>query len=160
MFTVEILLNKALIAVVVVTLLVVIYLLVLGQISRGGKPPGLADGKLQPCPATPNCVCSEYPGDGSHRVEPFELGNEPGADALRRLARIIERQGGAIDRLEESYLAASFRSPVFGFIDDFEARADAANGVLQVRSASRVGRSDFGANRERVEAVRQLWQPR
>lgn len=154
----ELLLNKALIAIAVVTLLVVIYLVVLGQVSRNGKPPGLVDGKLRPCPDTPNCVGSEYPGDDSHHVEPFELAGEPASDALHRLSEIVEQLGGTVDALEPDYLSATFRSSVFGFVDDFEARADTDSGSMHVRSAARVGRSDFGANRKRVEALRQLWQ--
>jgi uncharacterized protein (DUF1499 family) len=51
------------------------------------------------------------------------------------------------------YLAATFRTPLLGFIDDLEARLDREAGVIQLRSASRVGHSDLGANRKRIERL-------
>lgn len=153
-------LHKALIVIAVIAILIVIYLVVLGHLSRNAEPPGLVDGKLQPCPSTPNCVGSEYPGDDKRYVEPLELAGEPATDALQRLARIVEQQGGVIEARDANYLSAVFKSSVFGFADDFEASVDAAGGMLHIRSASRVGRDDFGANRERIEAIRKLWQAR
>jgi uncharacterized protein (DUF1499 family) len=55
---------------------------------------------------------------------------------------------------QPTYLHVEIVSRIMGFVDDLEAVPDAAAGVIQVRSASRVGRSDFGVNRERVEALR------
>jgi uncharacterized protein (DUF1499 family) len=55
-------------------------------------------------------------------------------------------------RRNESYLHATFASPLFGFVDDLEARRKGE--IIHVRSASRVGHSDFGANRRRIERIR------
>ena len=57
---------------------------------------------------------------------------------------------------EENYLHFVFVSKFFGFKDDVEFFFDQAAGLLQVRSASRLGRYDFGANRKRVEMLRDL----
>lgn len=153
-------LNKALIVIAVIAILGVIYLATLGYISRNGKPPGLLDGKLQACPDRPNCVCSEYPDDGAGYIAPLELTAAPAASALQGVAEIVQQLGGVIVSNDDNYLAATFKSSVLGFVDDVEFRADSELGVLQVRSASRVGRSDFGANRERIENLRQRWQER
>jgi uncharacterized protein (DUF1499 family) len=127
-----------------------IALAVLGQLSRSGSAPGLVDGKLQPCPDSPNCVCSEYPDDGEHFIEPIETG-----DAAKSPQQAIADLGGKIEIETENYIAATFRSPLFGFVDDLEIRIDSAHKRIQLRSASRVGRGDLGANRKRVERLRQ-----
>jgi uncharacterized protein (DUF1499 family) len=62
--------------------------------------------------------------------------------------------GGVISRLEDDYLAAMFETTLFRFVDDVELRLDAEAGVIHIRSASRVGRSDLGANRKRVAVLR------
>ena len=74
---------------------------------------------------------------------------------MKSAAQVIQDLGGKVDIADESYIAATFSSKVFGFVDDVELRADAEAGVIHVRSASRVGRSDLGANRRRVESIRQ-----
>jgi uncharacterized protein (DUF1499 family) len=109
-------------------------------------PLGLEGGRLRPCPSSPNCVASEAP---DHDVKPFVLGGEEGWERLR--LGIISL-GGSIEREEEGYLHATFRSRVFGFVDDLECRLDGAN--IQIRCASRVGWWDLGANRRRVERLR------
>jgi uncharacterized protein (DUF1499 family) len=134
----------------VVVLVVLIALVVLGQLSRSGGAPGLVDGKLRPCPDSPNCVCSEYPGDTEHFVAPIETGA-----AAKSPRQAILELGGTIEKDAENYIAATFRSPLFGFVDDLEIRIDSAHDRIQVRSASRVGRSDLGANRKRVQRLRQ-----
>ena len=56
----------------------------------------------------------------------------------------------------ETYLHAEFKSAVFRFVDDVEFFADEGAGVIQVRSAARVGNSDLGVNRKRLETIRAL----
>ena len=63
-----------------------------------------------------------------------------------------------VDEVGEAHLKARFRSRLFRFTDDLELAVDATAGVIHVRSASRVGRSDFGVNRSRVEAIRRRFQ--
>ena len=118
----------------------------LAQQSKTGAALGLVDGALAPCPASPNCVCSEAGAPQSHAVAPL-----PSA-AWDRLPGLVEAQGGTVVARSEIYIAATFRSPLFGFVDDVEFRR--GDGTVQVRSASRVGRSDLGANAKRVEALR------
>jgi uncharacterized protein (DUF1499 family) len=52
------------------------------------------------------------------------------------------------------YLHAECRSALFGFVDDLELHLRVSEGVIAVRSASRLGYSDLGVNRRRVEILR------
>lgn len=108
---------------------------------------GLVDGKLRACPGSPNCVSSEGPEPD---LEALRL---PGDDGWRLLREAVESLGGSIETDEGGYLHATFRSRVFGFVDDLECRRD--GGAVQVRSASRTGWWDMGVNRRRVERLRQ-----
>ena len=89
-----------------------------------------------------------------HAVDPLTV-NIGEADAVRLIGRILSQMGGEVVVQQEHYVAATFSSPLFGFIDDFELRFDPATGQLHVRSASRVGYSDGGVNRKRVNQFRQ-----
>ncbi len=139
-------------------ILIALPLLALGALaaaahhSRGLAPDyGLEEGRLRACPARPNCVCSDRPAtlDGQ-ALEPLPLaGRDPG-EAWTAFQAAVADAGGEVVLVAGDYLAATFRTPWLGFVDDLEARLDRAAGVIHVRSASRVGRSDLGANRARV----------
>ena len=121
--------------------------------------PGVRDAKLAPCPSSPNCVSSQA-DDELHRVAPLTYVGT-GADAMARLAATLRALPRAtLVTAGESYLHAEFRSAVFGFVDDVEFLLDDAAKVIHVRSASRVGRSDLGVNRRRVESLRKNWSGR
>lgn len=114
---------------------------------------GLVEGLLAPCDVAPHCVCSDGDAaDAGHYVAPIEL--PPGDDARRWRAvrEVVAMQGGSVLRQDDAYLHASFESALFGFVDDVEFRLEGSR--LAVRSSSRVGYSDLGANRRRVEALR------
>jgi len=119
----------------------------LAQQSKNGAAPGLVNGALAPCPASPNCVSSEPGAPDSHAVASLPL------SAWARLPEIVAAQGGEVTSAEDAYIAAVFRSPLLGFVDDVEFRR--ADDAVHVRSASRVGHSDLGANAKRVEALRE-----
>jgi uncharacterized protein (DUF1499 family) len=117
------------------------------------KQTGIADGRLRPCPGSPNCVCSQDVGRDSS-IDPLTFTGSS-AKALDRLknavlamprTRLVDEGPG--------YLRFEFRSAVFRFTDDVEFLFDGDNPVIQVRSASRVGYSDLGVNRRRIEAIR------
>lgn len=131
-----------------------IYLFVLGWLSQSGAAPGRVDGRLAPCPDRPNCVCSEYPEHRAHFIEPLALERESPRETIREIRTVVDSLGGKTLQSDDDYLAATFTSALFRFVDDVEFRVDAETGKVQVRSASRVGHSDLGANRERVERIR------
>ena len=125
---------------------------------NGARPAtlGVRDGRLAPCPSSPNCVSSRAEDD-VHRVAPFTFTGTAGA-AIGRLAGIVRSLPRAsVVAASETYLHAEFRSAVFRFVDDAEFYADESAGVIQVRSASRVGSSDLGVNRKRIEGIRARW---
>lgn len=116
---------------------------VLGRQSQQGSAPGLIDGQLAPCPASPNCVSSETGTVETKKVAPLSV------DAWSQLPQVLVEMGGVITAQEETYLACEFSSRTFKFVDDVEFRRDAD--TVHVRSASRVGYSDRGVNRARVD---------
>jgi len=120
------------------------------------SPLGLRDGRLAGCPATFNCV-SSLATDEAHRVAPLPLSG-PAAPAIERLAALVRSlPQTTVVTATDTYLHAEFRSAVFRFVDDVEFHADEAAGVIQVRSGSRIGHSDLGVNRRRIEAIRARW---
>jgi len=137
----------------------VVYLFILGKKSETGEAPGLIENQLSRCPGTPNCVCSEYSDDVDHYIEPVR---EPvrGLNGLTSdaIVKTLEQLGGQVQSQTADYVSAIFVSELFGFVDDVELRIDHENAVIHLRSASRVGRSDLGANLQRVEKIKQSLQ--
>jgi uncharacterized protein (DUF1499 family) len=115
-------------------------------------PPG----KLQRCPSSPNCV-SSWPGeDEKHRVPPLRWPATL-ADTKAKLRRAVLSAGNAKFVEEtETYWHVEFRSRFFRFVDDVEFLFDPQGEIIHVRSASRVGYSDLGVNRARVEKIRRV----
>ncbi len=143
---------------VVGTLLAVVVLFIVKAIdSKQGEAQGLVNQRLAACSPKPNCVSSEAGTSSDKRVQPLMLSGQAVALDWQRLQDAINYQGGQLVRVEPDYLAATFTSSLFGFVDDLEARLDATSEQIQIRSASRVGTSDFGANRVRVEQLRQRY---
>ncbi|MBW1985008.1 MAG: DUF1499 domain-containing protein [Deltaproteobacteria bacterium] len=128
---------------------------VLSIISCASQAPvtiGLRDGKLAPCPNKPNCVSSDHQGKTSG-IEPLAFKETP-ETAWEKLKIAIISIGGNIEKVDNVYLWATFRTRIFRFVDDMEFRMDAKNKVIHLRSASRVGYSDMGVNKRRVEKLR------
>jgi len=124
----------------------------------GTRPPdlGLQGGRLRPCPTSPNCVSSEAGTAADKLVAPFPAPR--GAADMVRLAAVV----GAWPRTtvvtdDGTYLHAESTSRLMRFVDDVEFRFDATKSVIHVRSASRLGESDLGVNRKRVEGLRAQW---
>ncbi|MEK6591782.1 MAG: DUF1499 domain-containing protein [Pseudomonadota bacterium] len=135
-----------------------------GQLGwlQGTSPTdlGVRDGRLKPPSTTENSVTSQaafYP-DHPQRdyadIAPLAVkGNGPAT--LARIKTIVEGMNGAkVVKSDPDYLYAQFTTRFMKFVDDVEFWFDPAKSVIQVRSASRVGRKDFGVNRKRIEAVR------
>lgn len=126
---------------------------------HGARPAhlGTHDGRFTPCPASPNCVSSQAP-DAEHRIAALPF-TGPSEDAILRLKDLVGSfPRTAIITAKGSYLHVEFTSALFRFVDDVEFLADDAAKVIHVRSASRFGYSDLGANRRRIELIRKRWQ--
>ena len=120
---------------------------------------GVRDGKLSVCPASPNCVSSDA-ADVAHAVPPFQLVVPPdeGWRAVRTAIEGLPRT--KIVSATDDYLHAECRSAVFGFVDDLELSLRPADKLIAVRSAARLGHSDLGVNRKRVEGLRGILRER
>ncbi|MCW8996340.1 MAG: DUF1499 domain-containing protein [Psychromonas sp.] len=145
---------------IVITLLIIVIvalLIALGYISKSGKAPGLSDGKLLKCANKANCVCSEYKGEKEDYISPLIIPQHASGDSLQILKATIKELGAVIETENNTYIAATFSSSVFGFVDDLEVRLDPVKNVIHFRSSSRVGYSDFGVNKKRVELIKDLF---
>ena len=110
-------------------------------------------GKLRACPASPNCVSSDAT-DPEHRVEPIRLVGSP-EQAFAKAREIVSGWPRTqIVSEAPGYLHAECKSRIMRFIDDLELALRAERAEIAVRSASRVGYSDMGVNRRRVERLR------
>lgn len=110
------------------------------------------DGHLDPCPNTPNCVNSEQL-HGKASIDPLQVSGFL-LKSWQVLQRSVEEEGGRIITVSDTFLHATFRSRIFRFVDDVACRLDQENKLIHIRSASRVGYSDLGVNRKRVERIR------
>ena len=155
--------------VIIIVVLVVIAVLLAGQLGLlKGTPPtdlGVHDGRLKPPSKTPNSVSSQaslypdHPQRSYADIAPLPPDGEPEEAALDRIASIVEAMDGAkIVKKEPGYLYAQFTTRLMKYVDDAEFWFDPAAGVIQVRSASRLGSSDLGVNRKRIEFIRQKLQ--
>lgn len=116
---------------------------------------GVKNARLAPCKRTPNCVSSQAdPADAEHYIAPipFKGTTLDAMVAAKRALEVMER--ATVVREERGYLYAEFRSKLLGYVDDVELFFDGT--AIQVRSASRLGRRDFGVNRKRIEQIRRL----
>ena len=125
-------------------------------VSCASAPPGNLRGTaagLSTCPPSPNCVSSDAQ-QGEHFVESirFEGDSAKAWAAVQVAVKAIPRT--RIVRLEPDFLHAESRSAIMGFVDDLEIQLRVSEKVIAVRSASRVGWSDMGVNRRRVESLR------
>jgi uncharacterized protein (DUF1499 family) len=114
---------------------------------------GVKDSRLAPCPSSPNFMSSDD-ADTAYRIPAFQLA-VPVADAWRAVRSTIANQ--PITKIigeTDDYLHAECSSAVFGFVDELYLRP--SEKLIAVRSAARLGHSDFGVNRKRVERLRSL----
>ena len=116
---------------------------------------GIKNSQLAPCPSPPNCVSSDA-ADGVHRVGafPLALAADQAWPAVRQI--VAKQQRTRVIKETDEYLYAECRSAFFGFVDDLELNLRPQQNLIAVRSAARLGYSDFGINRRRIESLREL----
>ena len=121
---------------------------------------GVHGGRLKPPSATENSVSSQaalypdHPQRAYAEIAPLALRGDGPATIAKLKAVVSQMHGAKIVKSEPDYLYAQFTTPLMRFVDDVEFWYDPAAQVIQVRSASRIGKGDLGLNRKRVEAVR------
>ena len=128
--------------------------------NENAEPPvplGLTNGKLAPAPETPNCVSTQTDSE-QHRIEPIPLKGSA-SEAIKKLQAIVESMPRTVITASDgNYLRAEFRSLIMGYIDDVEFTVDEPGKLIHFRSASRVGHSDLGVNRKRMEEIRRRYE--
>ena len=114
---------------------------------------GVKDGRLAPCKRTPNCVSSQAdPQDREHYIAPLAF-----RGSMQQLRQAVESMPrSTVITADRNYLYAEYRTKLMRYVDDLELYYDERAGLVHVRSASRLGRRDFGVNRGRVEELRRL----
>ncbi|MBV5259538.1 DUF1499 domain-containing protein [Synechococcus moorigangaii CMS01] len=114
---------------------------------------GVQGGQLAPCPSTPNCVVSQG-SDQDHQIAPigYQGDRQRAYDSLIKVLGVVPRTD--IITQTDDYIRAESRSRLFGFVDDVEFYLPETESVIQMRSASRLGESDLGVNRRRLEQIR------
>ena len=134
------------------------YILTACSTDQTPKPEPTGD-RLSACPKSPNCV-SSLSENKSHQVEPLTY-NTNLEEAREKLISVIDSmKRSEIVTVDNNYLHATFKSSLFGFVDDVEFSFDDARKIIDVRSASRMGYYDFRANRRRVEEIRRRFMAR
>ena len=117
---------------------------------------GVRGGRLADCPGSPNCVASQA-SRAEQQVQPLPYTGDAEA-ALQQLKRLVQdMRGTSVQTQAGRYLHVTFRTPLMRFVDDVEFLVDEAAQVIHVRSASRLGHSDLGANAARMETIQRRW---
>lgn len=142
---------------VIAIVLVIAFLIWSNNIFAGKSPTniGVNNGRLAACPATPNCVSSQAPAsDTQHAIAslPFSSDAPTTMAKLKQAIAVMPRTN--IIKETNDYLYVEFASKLMGFVDDVEFYLDNETKTIQVRSASRLGESDLGVNRQRIEEIR------
>ena len=152
--------SKPIIRYVIIAIsLLIAFLLWNNHIFAGASPTniGINNGKLTTCPGTPNCVNSQAPiTDKEHEIAPLLLSGDI-SSAMTNLKQVVRSMPRTnIVKETNNYLHVEFASKLMGFVDDVEFYIDNDGKMIQVRSASRLGESDLGVNRQRIEEIRTL----
>lgn len=132
---------------------------ILGLTACAGSPPtnlGLQNNQLAPCPSSPNCV-SSYTESGDHKVAPWTYSGSQQQAHQKLISILKSKDNVTINQNTESYVRAEFKSSLMGFVDDVEFVIE--DGAIQMRSASRLGYSDLGANRTRIKELENAFLP-
>jgi uncharacterized protein (DUF1499 family) len=129
---------------------------------RGNAPTdlGVHQGRLKGLSATDNSVSSQadlYPDHPNRKyasIAPLAVRGDGPATIARLISIVQSAPGAKLVTSAPDYLYAQYTTPLMKYVDDVEFWFDATTNVIEVRSASRLGKSDLGLNRKRVEAIR------
>lgn len=136
-------------------LLIAVVIVFVFMKSRAVRSEDMKITRFAPVPNSPNCVSTDLPESDIRSMKPiiFQL---PWLEAKEKLkSEIAGMQGASLVEDDGTYLHFTFKSRLIGFIDDVEFLIDEGSHTIRFRSGSRVGHSDLGANRKRMENVNQ-----
>ena len=125
--------------------------------KKSKKPIGIVDGKFYPCPNTPNCVSTQATGK-EHKIEPIQYSGtlNEAKEKIIQIMNSLKRSKIIINK--ENYIHVVFRTAIFRFIDDVEFLFNDSEKVIHFRSRARLGYSDMGVNRKRMEKIREMYK--
>lgn len=146
---------KMLVILISILLLVIVVFAVLGWYSTRLTPKAITNETILQCGEKPNCVSSQQVSTPSQAVEPILVsGDRPVGDLV---VEAIAATGGKLVSANETLVVATYQSKMFRFIDDVVVKINpSSERRIDIMSSSRVGHSDFNANRQRVEQLRQI----
>jgi uncharacterized protein (DUF1499 family) len=150
------LLYLAALSATMVVVVFVAFLVVRNMFSTKPANLGVRDGRFAPCPSSPNCVSTQA-NDPPHTIEPIAWQGSSEAAVKAIKATLAKMPRTTIITAEGNYLHAEARSLLFRFVDDVEFLIVPEQRLIHFRSASRIGYSDLGANRARMEQFRKLF---
>jgi len=129
-----------------------------GLITGGCQKPaiGVCDGRLARCPKSPNCV-SSYETDAAHHEDSLMYSGSLKDARKTLLATLNSMSRVRVIEAKNDYIHAEFRSKIFRFVDDVEFQFVETEPIIHLRSASRLGYSDLGVNRKRIDEIRKLF---
>ncbi|NLU98614.1 DUF1499 domain-containing protein [Marinomonas sp. UCMA 3892] len=144
----------------IITLIVALFVGFFIYVNISNKLPeglGITDGELLSCPSSPNCVSTQAsPEDVEHYAEPIIYTGNRMKTQLSIESFILSKGNAHLVSSTLGYVHFEVKSALIGYIDDVEFYLPEGDSVVHMRSASRVGYSDFGNNRERVRQIRSL----
>lgn len=126
------------------------------NIPKSKRPIGITEGKLQPCPKSPNCVSTQAT-DAKHRLEPIKYDTSIGQAKEKILSILNSLKRTRIVTETENYIHAEVRTATFKFVDDVEFLFDDSEKLIHYRSAARSGWSDMGVNKKRMRNISKLY---
>lgn len=138
----------------IVSLVLLVGLAMLSFTAKAPEGLGVSNGELAQCPDKPNCVSTQTESD-EHRMEPVPF-QGTAVDTLAVIKNVVgelNTRAKLVDEQTPNYLRYEFRSLIFRFVDDVEFYIDDTQKLIHFRSASRVGHSDLGVNRARMEKI-------
>lgn len=136
-----------------------LYVCILLSATQAAAGPATRPNKFLPCPDSPNCV-SSLSDNKKQFIEPFDNKGRR-EEARQKLINILKsKKRVRLVKVETDFIHAEFRSFIFRFVDDVAFYFPSEETIIHVRSASRTGYYDFGANRRRVERLRSAFENR
>jgi len=124
--------------------------------AKSKKPIGIVNGKLHPCPKSPNCVSTQAI-DEKQKIEPINYSGSLEDAKMKIISIINSLKRSKIITNEENYIHVEFRTATFRFVDDVEFLFDDKEKLIHFRSRARMGYSDMGVNRKRMEKITKLF---
>ena len=136
---------------IVLPILVIVLAFFVWQNLHASGSVEIKDGRLSPCSGTPNCVNSDAQ-KAPHAIEPLPYTSDKSLDKIQKF--LLENYKAKVIKKTPRYLHIVVTTRYFRFKDDLQFLVQPAEKIISVKSASRVGYSDFGTNKARIEALR------